>query len=331
MRPFLEGIYMKYLTLFIVMILINACKVETQTNTVSNANKVALQEDQIVIGTDNLSSEEMINFADELEQRQNENPDKFFEIVAGPAQSGSAILSRLSDDHLYPKQNFYILIGLGQKGRDFIIQKADFEAIYNIMGYLADKQFRVLINVHATAEHLKIAVEDSQTSVILWSSHGNTNGFYDYNKDKVPYDIFKNKHKNFYQFILSSCEGQIALNDFYRPTAIKTWAWEKFTDSVQLKTLLLSDAWSADYGRALVSSVSGISCTANGKKFVLMQEKTRIDLYGEPFAKLSDCTERVNSIKKNNVCLKGKEGVFSYNVHTLVRGQSYNNLEDCIK
>lgn len=245
---------MKHTFLVLLFVFTVACKVDSSKTTITSTseNTVQLSETQISISSANISSYEVEQFAEEIQRRQTENPNQIFEVV--PRQnsntSSAVLLSALKDNHLYKNKNFYIFIGLGPSEKDGKIQKMDWDAIYSIMNYVAKNNFRVMINVQATAEHLKLAAEDSETSIILWSSHGNKKAFFDYNEQPVPYDVFKKKSKSFYQFILSSCEGRIALNDNYTyDSSLKTWSWEGVTNSADLRKFLVSDAWDAFEGK----------------------------------------------------------------------------------
>lgn len=321
---------MKFIALLLVIISLSACKVETQTSN-EKVNNTASEKEQVVISGNNLSSQEVENFSNELERRQLEKPDTFFEVVKSSKRSGSTILSNLNDDYLYPKKNFYLLIGLGRTDKDNSIQKTDWDAVYFIMSYLSEQKFRVLVNVRATAEHLKLAAEDKDTSVILWSSHGNKGGFYDVDGNKVPYDIFKNKSKGFYQLLLSSCEGRVALDDHYSISGLKTYAWSGLTNSIELKNFIKSDEWTADYGRSLINPINGITCTVKAAKAVMMKEGSREDLYGYGFEKLDDCSARLKTIRNNKVCARGEDGVFKIDIKTLEKTQRFNSLEDCLQ
>ena len=193
---------------------------------------------------------DVARFKADIEARQAQNPNTFFEVQHASDKLISSLKTvAAKDDVLYPNKNFYIFIGLGPNAKDEEIRRLDWGAIYAIMNYLATQKFRVLINVNATVEHLKLAAQDSNTSIILWSSHGNQEGFYDYNNQKVPYDIFKNKSSSLYQFILSACYGRIALTNHYEIKDMETWAWAGLTTSLQLKSFLVSDQWNAYQGK----------------------------------------------------------------------------------
>ena len=238
----------------------------------------------------------------------------------------------MSDDHLYPNKNFYIFLALGDSSTDRTIQKADWDAIYYIMNYVAGLKFRVLINAKATSEHLRHAAADKDTSVILWSSHGNTQGFYDSNGEKVPYDVFDNKNPNFYQFILSSCEGRIALDNHYNISGLRTYSWTGLTNSSELKSFIISDAWSIEEGKNLVTPISGLTCTLKENQIFLMSVENRQFVYGYHFEKLSDCSNRLATIKDNQICSLGEDGVKKVNSYTLeVSEETFSDLNECLQ
>ncbi len=320
---------MKYALLMTFSLLLFGCKVEVEKSARTEVASLELNANQIGLDTDENNPESVIQFTEELERKQAENPDEIFEVVPLQKKSSNLILSGLKDDHLYKAKNFYILIGLGSRQKDEVIQKTDWEALYSIMNYLSSRNFRVMINVQATTEHLKAAVSDENTSVILWSSHGNKEAFYDYNGNAVPKDIFKNKSKNFYQFILSSCEGKIALSK-YQFSGIKTWAWEGMTNSNQLKRFLLSDKWSALDGALLSPAKNNISCSTSGKKFSMIHAQTRSELYGQSFETLEECKEKVQAIKGKFICGDGPEGIKRINLADFsLSVEEYYSLKAC--
>lgn len=317
----------------LLAIVFSACKMEVQkkSETTISAN-TQLSESQITLHLDASNSEEVLRLKEEIEEKQARSPEQIFEVIPVRQSTGEILVSGLKDNHLYKSKNFYIFIGLGNSNKDEAIQKTDWDALYAIMNYLAKKSFRVMINVQATAEHLRLASEDSETSIILWSSHGNKKAFYDYNGEPVPYDIFKNRSKNFYQFILSSCEGRIALDDNYNYGGLITYAWPGLTNSSELRSFLVSDKWSADIGNTLVTPKNDITCTVakNGKGYALMKSSNRRFLYGDTFEKLESCKSSLAAIKNGTICSRGDEGVKKVNVGTLsVSNESYSSLEEC--
>ncbi|AUN98044.1 hypothetical protein C0V70_07965 [Bacteriovorax stolpii] len=322
---------MKHALMIALVLLFSACKIETQKSTPTESASQALTDNQIALEADVNNSEEIARFKEELERKQAENPDQIFEVVSKEVSSGSVILSGLKDDHLYKNKNFYIFIGLGSTENDQTIQKTDWDAIYYIMNYVTKLKFRVMINVQATSEHLKLAASDEETSVILWSSHGNKKAFYDFDGKAVPYDVFKGKSKNFYQLILSSCEGRIALNNNYAIDGLKTWAWSGLTNSTELKQFLVSDKWSAQDGAILSTPKNNVTCTASGSKYALMKASTRSEYYGYNFDSLNDCNARIQTMKNNKICSRGDEGIRKVDINTLtLSNEEYATFEECM-
>ncbi|MBK22802.1 MAG: hypothetical protein CME70_02260 [Halobacteriovorax sp.] len=174
------------------------------------------------------------SFVKQLKKITSENPDQIIHVDF-----------KKKFKSVYPAGDLYILLAVGKK--DESMTKTEYQKLWGIMNYLSDKGFRVMMNVKAKVAHLEAAINSVDTSLIMWSSHGNTHSFYDYAGNAVPYDIFKNAHENLYQFVLSACYGRKALNANYSiPSHIKTWAWSGLTNSTEFISFLLSDTWSAN-------------------------------------------------------------------------------------
>lgn len=324
---------MKHTFLVVLLVLMTACKVQVdESSKVHIEGSTTLTSTQVGVTTQNVSMVEVNKFQEEIEARQAANPDQIFEVVNTDSKTeGSVKLSALKDDVLYPNKNFYILIGLGPTDKDNTILKTDWEAIYSVMGYLSKLKYRVMINVQATAQHLKLASQDPDTAVVLWSSHGNKQGFYDYNGVKVPYDIFKDKSPNFYQLILSSCEGRIALDNNYNIYGLSTFAWEGLTNSTELRSFIVSNEWSAQDGKALVTPKVGVTCTEVGNQVALIQASSRKKLYGYKFENLEACKQRLDTMKNGQICTKDQYGYRKISALNLsVAEGAYSSLESCI-
>lgn len=278
------------------MFLVVSCKMENEQSNSPTPKIQEVRQNQIEINSNDYNSEDVREFVEEIQFKQQQNKDTIFEIVQkNSIQNGSTIVSRLKDNHLYANKNFYIFIGLGNSELDASIQKTDWNAIYLIMNYVSKLNFRVMINVKARTEHLKLAAEDSETAVILWSSHGNTKYFMDAEGKAVPTDIFEKKHSNFYQFILSSCEGRVALDEQYNIKKLRTWAWRGTTTSTELGSFLVSDDWSALDGKNLSSPVKGYTCTASGTSFAVMNVENRFK-NDERFSTLDECKTELKNL-----------------------------------
>lgn len=150
----------------------------------------------------------------------------------------------------YENGDFVILWGVGSSETDQTITETEYKNIWKIMNYLNGKDFRVILNVRSTGTDLADALSSESSSVVLFSSHGNQGAFYDFNHNPVDYNVFKNKSKSVYQFILSACYGSIALRDNYvLPDDLKIYAWSSLTNSTELKDFLLSDSWTGFEGK----------------------------------------------------------------------------------
>ncbi|MFT6071431.1 MAG: hypothetical protein ACJAT2_001610 [Bacteriovoracaceae bacterium] len=181
-----------------------------------------------------ISAKTSKSFISQLEKITAESPEELIQVDIKGSRNKS----------VYPAGDLYILLAVGKK--DQSMTKTEYQKLWGIMNYLSDAGFRVMMNVKAKVAHLEAAIDSVDTSLIMWSSHGNKHSFYDYNSKPVPYDIFKNAHEGLYQFVLSSCHGRLALDANYSvPKRIKTWAWKGLTNSSEFISFLLSDTWSA--------------------------------------------------------------------------------------
>lgn len=140
--------------------------------------------------------------------------------------------------------DFVILWGVGASTANQKITEDEYKGLWRVMNYLSSTGFRVVMNFRATGEDLKLAAETATSSVILFSGHGNKTAFYDWDEKPVDFKVFEKASKSVYQFILSACEGRIALNDNYVvPKRIQTYAWEGLTNSTELINFLVGDSW----------------------------------------------------------------------------------------
>ncbi len=150
----------------------------------------------------------------------------------------------------YPAGDFAILWGLGSNESDTNMAKDEYTRLWRIMGYLSGKGFRVIMNVRADAGDVKEAVETEGTSVVLYSGHGNTSGFYDYNKARVGYDLFVNKAKSVYQFIVAACYGTESKPNYNPPADLVMFTWSGLTNSTDLENFVMG-SWSGMEGKDL--------------------------------------------------------------------------------
>jgi hypothetical protein len=150
----------------------------------------------------------------------------------------------------YPAGDFAILWGIGSSEADTAMAKDEYTRLWRIMGYLSAKGFRVIMNVRADAGDVKEAVETEGTSVVLYSGHGNTSGFYDYNKVRVGYDLFVNKAKSVYQFIVAACYGRESRVNYNPPADLMMFTWSGLTNSTDLENFVMG-SWTGMEGKDL--------------------------------------------------------------------------------
>jgi hypothetical protein len=149
---------------------------------------------------------------------------------------------------VYPLGDFVLLWGIGSSSGDVQMARNEYVMIWRIMNYLMDRGFRVVMNTKALAKHLKDAVETEGVSVVLFSSHGNQTGFFDYNGQRISYDIFQNKARSLYQFILSACYGTESRARYSPPSDMVMYTWRGLTNSKDLETFLMG-SWTGLEGR----------------------------------------------------------------------------------
>jgi hypothetical protein len=152
----------------------------------------------------------------------------------------------------YPAGDFAILWGIGSSEADTAMAKDEYTRLWRIMDYLSAKGFRVIMNVRADAGDVKEAVETEGTSVVLYSGHGNTSGFYDYNKVRVGYDLFVNKAKSVYQFIVAACYGRESKAKYNPPADLVMFTWSGLTNSTDLENFVMGD-WTGLEGKNLAA------------------------------------------------------------------------------
>lgn len=144
----------------------------------------------------------------------------------------------------YTAGDFVILWGVGASTENQKITETEYKGLWRVMNYLSSKGFRVIMNVRATGEDLRLAAQSPTASVLLFSGHGNKKAFYDWDGRPVDFKVLENASKSVYQFILSACEGRIALDaNYVIPRRIQTYAWRNLTNSTELIEFLVGDSW----------------------------------------------------------------------------------------
>ncbi|MFH1619838.1 MAG: hypothetical protein ABIG11_08025 [bacterium] len=114
--------------------------------------------------------------------------------------------------------------------------KSEWTRYYGVAKWLAQKGFRVIMNPVAMIVHIKEAVQNDKTKVIIWSSHASRNGtIYDSGHNAVPPNVFaENAGPNFRQIIVSACFGNVMVTKYEFPEGLKKTYWSGTTDADDL-------------------------------------------------------------------------------------------------
>jgi hypothetical protein len=162
------------------------------------------------------------------------------------------IIENEKKNRSFPRGDFAILWGIGSNESNHLMTQNEYKMIWKIMNYLSDLGFRVIMSVRAEAKQVKEVVETEGVSVVLYSGHGNTTGFYDFFENLIPHDLFKYKAKSLYQFILSACHGTESRANYQPPSDMIMYTWTGTTTSLDLESFLMGD-WDATLGYNLSS------------------------------------------------------------------------------
>ncbi len=149
----------------------------------------------------------------------------------------------------YVNGDFVILWGVGASEKDQNITQQEYQGLWRVMNFLSNHNFRVVMNVRSLGEDLAEAFQSPTASIVVWSAHGNQGAFYDYDSKPVPYDIFTNISPSIYQFILSTCYGHQAVQNYNRPADLKIVSWDTTTTATALLNYLVSDQWNPFDGK----------------------------------------------------------------------------------
>ena len=123
--------------------------------------------------------------------------------------------------------------------------QSEWTRYYSVAKWLVNKGFRVVINPAAQIVDIRASVQDDRTKIIIWSSHGSTDGgIYDSRSALVPDDVFATgAGANFKQIIVSSCYSDVMVERYEFPAGVKRTHWEGTTTSDDLFNYLTSDNW----------------------------------------------------------------------------------------
>ncbi len=166
-------------------------------------------------------------------------------------EEGSIAFIKEQKSNAYPRGDFALLWGLGSVESDQQMTRDEYVIMWRIMNYLSDMGFRVVMNTKTLEKHVREAVETEGVAVVLYSGHGNQTGFYDFNKKRISYDIFANKARSVYQFILAACYGSEARPLYNAPSDLMMFTWSGLTNSTDLERFIMGN-WSGLEGHDLI-------------------------------------------------------------------------------
>ncbi len=128
----------------------------------------------------------------------------------------------------------------------------EYDKFYSISKFLVRNGFRNLINATAFEADVREAVANPKTAVIMWSSHGSTDGkIYATDDVALPQDTFSlNVSSAFKQIVLSNCYGEATVQYYPFPAQVATHHWTGPTTTDEFFTYLTT-TWSADLQKDL--------------------------------------------------------------------------------
>lgn len=231
--------------------------------------------------------------------------------------------------------DFYLMIGTNFTDIDERIRKGDFDDIFDVAKRMAWLKFRVTINLVASVTDLKNALSNTKPTIIVWTSHGNVESFYDFNQMPVAASIFKNTSPSVYQFHLASCDGLPAMQKKYLPyipETMKYWAWEGLTyHPSTLKPHFARTDWSPFINYPGNFTNKGLTCSKIGESYRLY-DMLKNDYVGTAEqASLEICNYLVANGTQDAVCNKNGEkwDIYSRKNLSVVTGKAFETHYDC--
>lgn len=255
------------------------------------------------------------------------------EIVFSPEQSHFQKVSMTEETTI--AGDFYLLVGTNYSTTDETIRKGDYDDLYETVRRLSWLKFRVTMNLTASVQDLKNALSNKNPTIIVWSSHGNTEAFYDFNQVKVPFNIFSKASPSVYQFILTSCNGFTALQNNYlkhMPKTIKYWGWERLVyHPSDVKTFFSANDWNPFYKYPKPFEYKGLSCAVNGEGYSVYQGSSKKFVGEFNYASLETCLYTVANSNDHFVCNRKDNFWEIYSKKNLkqIPGINFDEIYDC--
>jgi hypothetical protein len=189
---------------------------------------------------------------------------------------------------------------------------------------------RMTINLLANTSDLRAVFKSDRPSIVIWSSHGSEEYFFGANGEAIPHSVFKNGTGSVYQFILSSCYGRKALDNYYlkelpKGAKLNAVGWSGLTTSNDLITHLMSDQWDMYENRTDFRN-AGLRC--DGKKMVRASDNQEFATY----TSVSNCGSAVIQAQENFVCIdegNDKTAIWSISRQEKIWGDTYDKFYDC--
>ena len=230
--------------------------------------------------------------------------------------------------------NFIYLAGLKPTGADEKIRWGDVQDLYPIFKYLSGLNVRVEINLFATISDLKMALRSTTPTAIVWTSHGNKQGFYDAEQALVPYSIFSGASKSVFQFINGACYGRIAMDEKYNiPAHIKNWGWSDLVyHPGYLKDFMISDKWSIWINHPGFVR-HGVSCKSSGEGQRVFLNKENEGPTEFSTLTLNACYKTLAESKNGFICIEVADKKYDTFSMKLMQGSganTYSEYSDCL-
>lgn len=151
-----------------------------------------------------------------------------------------------SNDLVYPNGDLYYLLGAKDDWG-----KKEWNYFYSFSKWAVARGFRTILIPRTTVAHARAAVQDDNTTVIIWSSHGASSGrIYDYESKPLPYDTFsKDRGERFVRLVLNNCYSSTSVQYYDVPQF--TTSWKGLTNSGDMIDYLNSNRFDKSVLNAL--------------------------------------------------------------------------------
>lgn len=237
----------------------------------------------------------------------------------------------------YVSGDFVVLIGVSLSDKDESIRMNSYKLLYDAVNRMSRLQFRVVINTMASMSDLRNTLKSDRPTIVVWSSHGDPNYFYDFNNAQVPHNVFEKMSPSVYQFLLVSCNGFSALQDGYSKYLAKSTyysGWTRLVTALDMQQILsTSSNWDPyrNYPGKLV--VSGLTCAKNENNYEIKNIKTGAIIPGTSYSKFENCAYLLANADENYLCSYNHQAkkwdIYNHKQQTAQPGVRYEYSSDC--